>query len=162
MNSESPILNKIRKFILVALVMLIIITGWFLIDSLRSTKSLENKAATPIAGQCLQAEDFCTWEALGGSGVEYDYKIIDKTTTEDIVVSEGSTSNTAVEFQPIANHKYLCQVKARQDCKSSPDFSTSSISVCATGNNPPAEISEKPTLAVSTTPTVGCTAQKVI
>ena len=128
--------SRLKKVILGILSVIIITTAIMLVDSLRSTKSLENRAASPLAGQCLLAERFCEWDTSSKSeGIIFHYQIVDVSTSESLIAAEGDTEENFVSFNPLSNRSYKCVIKATNNCNVSSKNFESSLTTCKAGED---------------------------
>lgn len=123
--------SRLKKVILGILLVVIITSTIMLIDSLRSTQTLENRAASPIPGQCLSADRFCEWETDKElNNLIFHYQIVDVTNNDNLIAAEGDTNDNFVSFSPLSNRSYKCMVNVKNNCNVSSKNYESAITQC--------------------------------
>ncbi len=104
-----------------------LIVGLFL---LRKPQTTVNRATEPM---CPANGASCSWDS-DETATSFKVDVIDQTTGETLLST--TTSNKAVQFTPIANHTYKCNVTPINSCGEGPIATASNTCIPEVTNTP--------------------------
>ncbi len=139
-------MKKKQRILILSIFTVVILIGLVVaLYLLRAPQTTVNRATTEP--MCPANGASCSWDS-DGSATSFKVEVVDENTGNTILTT--TTSNKAVQFTPIPNHKYTCNVTPINSCGEGPAATASNICIPeATPTNTP---SPSPTL--TPTPTV--------
>lgn len=141
-------MKKKQKIAIITIFTSVILIGLVVaLFLLNRTQTTVNRATEPM---CPANGGSCSWES-DGTATSFKVEVVDENTGQTILTT--TTSNKAVQFTPLANHKYKCNVTPINSCGEGPVSSASNTCIPEVTNTPTP--SPSPTLSPTPT-TIAC------
>lgn len=140
-------MKKKQTLIIISIFILVLLAGMIITVFLLQRPQTTVPRATETGPMCPANGATCSWDS-DATATSFKVEIVDETTGSTLLTT--TTSNKAVQFTPIANHQYKCNVTPVNTCGEGPVGSATNT--CVPMSSPTPTPSEVP--SVTPTPTV--------